>query len=64
MGRKLSDQEALDRLARASDALGVEPGETVAADTALETARTAMTMLILSLEGAGEDEVSPRLSEP
>jgi len=63
MGRKLSDQEALDRLAKASDVLGVEPGETVAADTALTTARRAMLMLMLALEGAA-DEPSPLSPEP
>jgi DNA polymerase III epsilon subunit-like protein len=55
MARKLSDQEALDRLARASDALGVDPGETVRAHTALTTARAAVSLLMLGLEKAAED---------
>jgi hypothetical protein len=54
MGRTLTDQEALDRLTRASDALGTEPADSVAAATALAVARGAMTTLILGLEGAVE----------
>jgi hypothetical protein len=60
MGRKLSEQEALDRLASASDVLGVEPGETVAADTALTAARQAMVLLMLGLEGAADDPPTPQ----
>lgn len=66
-GRKLTDQEALDRLARASLVLGDEPGQTVRANTALEAARQAVSILIIGLEIAGEEEtdtvpgiISPR----
>ncbi len=62
--RKLSDQEALDRLARASDALGVEEGATVPGNTALEAARRAVTMLLLGLEGAGEPPTRSPEPEP
>ena len=61
MARTISDDQALARLAAASEALGEEPGATVRGNTALTTARAAMSMLILGLEQAIEedaDEVS------
>lgn len=64
MGRKITDQEALDRLAKASDVLGVEPCETVAADTAMTVARNALTVLMLGLEGAADDPPIPQSPEP
>lgn len=56
-GRKLTDEEALVRLERASAALGDEPAETVRAQTALTTARAAVSILMLGLEAAAEDGV-------
>lgn len=70
MGRTLSDDEAVDRLVRAADALGEEPGETARAQTALTVARSAMRMLILGLEQASAEEtddvpgVLPQPHEP
>jgi hypothetical protein len=58
-GRKLTDQDALDRLERASAVLGDEPAETVQAQTALTVARSAMTMLMLGLEGAVDGDCDP-----
>lgn len=65
-GRKLSDDEALRRLERASSALGDEPGETVRANTALEAARRAVSILIIGLELAAEDDsdVVPGIIQP
>lgn len=54
--KALSDAEAADRLARASTALGDEPGASVQAETALAAARKALTMLMLGLEQAGDPE--------
>jgi hypothetical protein len=56
MGRTLTDQEAIDRLAKASAVLGDEPGATVRAQTALTTARVAVSILMLGLEQASEEE--------
>jgi hypothetical protein len=41
---KLSDIEVYDRLHAAGGALGDEPGQTVAGNTALEAARKALTL--------------------
>ncbi len=54
--RKLSDEEAMNRLGRASDALGVEPGASVRAATALTAARAALVMLMVSLEIATDED--------
>lgn len=51
MADKISDEEVGRRLRAASDVLGVEAGETVAGDTAIEAARVALVIL-----GAGLDE--------
>ena len=58
---KLSDDEIGRRLREASDVLGVEPGETVAGDTALRAARIALVALQTGLEEAVEP--SPRPGE-
>jgi hypothetical protein len=65
-GRTLTDDEAADRLARASAALGDEPGETVAGDTALQAARRAVTLIMLGLEQASEQgsETVPGVLDP
>lgn len=66
-GKPLTDDEALERLRRASVALGDGDCETPRADTALEAARRAITILILGLEVAieeGADEVPGVLSQP
>jgi len=42
----------MNRLRAAHKALGEESGATIRADTAITTARTALSMLILSLAGA------------
>lgn len=55
-GRKLTDEEALQRLEQASAVLGDEPCETVRANTALTTARMAVSMLMLGLEQAAEED--------
>ena len=55
-GRKLTDEEALRRLERAARELGDEPAETVRAQTALTTARVAVSMLMLGLEQAAEEK--------
>lgn len=51
----LSDSEAGDRLSKAQDALGDEPGASVAADTALSAARKALRLISLGLIVAGEE---------
>lgn len=51
---KISDDEVQRRLRAASDALGVEAGETVAGDTALTTARVALVHLAAALEEIAE----------
>ena len=50
---KLSDNEADDRLKRAMTVLGDEPGETVAANTALEAARKALRLISIALISSG-----------
>lgn len=52
--KPLSDNEAHDRLVAARDALGDAPGATKRANTALEAARRAMTILQLGLVAAAE----------
>jgi hypothetical protein len=47
--RPLSDNEAHDRLTAAREALGNEPGQTAAGDTALEAARKALRLLAIAL---------------
>jgi uncharacterized protein YbjQ (UPF0145 family) len=54
-GRKLTDDEALRRLEQASRILGDEACVTVRAQTALTTARAAVSILMLGLEAAAED---------
>jgi hypothetical protein len=49
----LSDNEADDLLKAARDALGDRPGASVAANTALATARRALTLLSLGLINSG-----------
>lgn len=51
--KPLSDNEADDLLKAARDVLGEAPGQTTHADTALKTARDALTMLSLGLIKAG-----------
>jgi len=48
-GRPLSNNEAHDRLTQAAELLGEEPGETTAANTALEVARQALRKLAFAL---------------
>lgn len=50
---KISDNEADDRLKRAMTVLGDEPGETVAANTALEAARKALRLISIALIASG-----------
>lgn len=57
-GRKLTDDEALARLRRASDALGVEDAEGAAAQTALDASRRVLFWMAEGLEGAA-DEATP-----
>ena len=45
----LGDTQAHDRLCAAREALGEEPGATVRANTALEAARRALTLLQIGL---------------
>jgi hypothetical protein len=47
--KPLSDNDADDRLKAALAALGTAPGRTVAANTALQAARRALSMLSWSL---------------
>lgn len=54
MAATLDDDEALARLRLAADTLGVEPGETVRGNTALEAARRAVMFMTLGLEIAIE----------
>lgn len=63
---KLSDDEAHERLLKASLALGEEPGDSVRAHTALSAARKAMTMLILGFEQACEEDADavPYVAKP
>lgn len=61
MARPLTDEEALARMVRASDALGVEPCESVAAQTAMTVARGVLVLMLTGLEEA-EDPIS--LPEP
>lgn len=56
MARTISDDEALARLAAASEALGEEGGATVRGHTALTTARAAVSMLMLGLEQAIDED--------
>ncbi len=51
---RLSDEEVGRRLREASDALGVEPGETTAGNTALTAARIALVALETGLQEASE----------
>lgn len=59
MADKISDAEVGRRLRAASDVLGVEPGETVPGNTAIEAARQALVIL-----GAGLDEVEAPTPPP
>ena len=52
--KALSDNEAHSRLVAAREALGDAPGATKRANTALEAARRAMTILQLGLVAASE----------
>jgi hypothetical protein len=51
--KPISENEAGDRLWAAEKALGLAPGATVAADTALTAARKALALLKLGLIAAG-----------
>jgi len=59
MGNPISDDEVGRRLRAASDVLGVEPGETVVGNTAIEVARQALVIL-----GAGMDEAVAPTPQP
>ncbi len=59
--KPLSDNEADDRLKAAREALGDAPGATVAANTALEAARRALSLLSLGLISASERRERERL---
>jgi hypothetical protein len=59
MGNPISDDEVGRRLRAASDVLGVEPGETVVGNTAIEAARQALVIL-----GAGLDEAVAPTPQP
>jgi hypothetical protein len=59
MGNPISDAEVGRRLRAASDVLGVEPGETLVGNTAIEAARQALVIL-----GAGLDEAEEPSPEP
>jgi|GEM_PF-3579677 len=59
MGNPISDDEVGRRLRAASDVLGVEPGETVVGNTAIEAARQALVIL-----GAGMDEAVAPTPQP
>lgn len=54
MAAKISDDEVGRRLRAASDALGVEAGETTAGNTALTAARIALVALDAGLQAASE----------
>ncbi len=54
MAPKLTDTEAYDLLFDARRALGDRPAETVRANTALDTARQALSMLQFALLKAAE----------
>ena len=56
----VTDEEAKKRLTNAHDALGVEDGDTVHADTALKAARKALSMLLIGLEHVTEREEQKR----
>ena len=56
----VNDEEAKKRLTNAHDALGVEDGKTVHADTALKAARKARSMLLIGLEHVTEREEPTR----
>ena len=55
--KPLSDNQAHDRLSAALEALGEEPGETTRADTALEAARKALSMIAFGLLWASEKNI-------
>ena len=63
--KPISDDEIWERLARARDVLGEEPGATVAGNTALEEARKALAILTVGLVAAGEerDAATPLVSQ-
>ncbi len=54
--RLLTDDEIADRLARASGVLGEEAAETARGNTVLAVARRAVSVLMLGLEMAADDE--------
>lgn len=55
MPPKLTDTDAYDLLFNAREALGDQEAKTVRANTALTTARRALTMLQFALLQAGEE---------
>jgi hypothetical protein len=63
----LDDIQAYDRLHEALVALGREPGRSIAANTALATARRALFLLQMGLLAASEirqDDQRPELEPP
>ncbi len=64
---KLTDDEAYDRMHAASVALGNDEAETTRANTALETCRRALQMMMFGLIAAQEaksDEVPGVMKDP
>lgn len=64
--KPLSDTEAHDRLCAASEALGDAPGATVRANTALQAARQALSLLQFGLVAAmdkNEDRIASVLRQ-
>ena len=55
MPPELSDDEIYDRLYAAQQALGLDAGETVRGNTAIEAARTMLRLMCLGLVKAMED---------